>query len=635
MTIGGSKVRISNEGDFQWRIKEGSNGVDGSTADESSTELAEDSRLPDGWNNDADTVENGGAMGKIYFYECDRWADLGLVPPVRIGDESFVSVSTLLGDEGDDDRWDSNADEADDDWHFGQDEANEAYHPRACPAKALNLDRDELCESDEENSRRCRRWTTRCVREVEGAESSPGLCIEGESDDIPDIPMSGESDCDEESPVSDGRRRGGIVEAMRDVTGWLIRCLIPSCGSGRGRTAGKNAGSRGKIKMIKFSDPRRGGGGKDTPAEGGGDAKPVAKAVVRSNKFKGKRTGKDKSAAKGSGEKNDGDGDEPTMSDAVDDDVMPEIEADEEIPMESTVEAQGVGDDDEIFSAKEDDDAPQADLDDEMTLTGAPRMDRLDAEPEAVNSRGEESDGNVGSDKENGGDGANRQTCGDDVTSEPEDGGAWSGLCTCQGRRVTQKELLTSVAVGKWGASDFARSDGQAVSNEMLGSTIVSTQKLLEEAGVDWRKMTEEDQGERIAYSPLKLAIGRRGGAPTGQGGQGGLKAQQRQQTEAAAGRESEAEIQRLRDTILRMAKHIPEKEKAPYLQDLKDAAKPRTKGGGGGGAQGPGLVVLAPQASMQTVAAPITPIVTEAMPAGSQVVIAAPQGKRVEPRFF
>ena len=34
---------------------------------------------------------------------------------------------------------------------------------------------------------------------------------------------------------------------------------------------------------------------------------------------------------------------------------------------------------------------------------------------------------------------------------------------------------------------------------------------MLEEAGVDWRKMTEEDQGERIAYSPLKLATGRRG----------------------------------------------------------------------------------------------------------------------------
>ena len=212
----------------------------------------------------------------------------------------------------------------------------------------------------------------------------------------------------------------------------------------------------------------------------------------------------------------------------------------------------------------------------------------------------------------------------DEVLSEPEEGGAWCGLCTQHGRRVAQKELLVKVETGEWGASDFARSDGQAVSNEMLGNTILHTRELLDEAGVDWRKFTEEAGDETIAYSPLKLAIGRRGGVTN----QGGLRAQQRLQADAAAARESEAEMARLRKTIRDMAKHLPESERAPYLQAAKQTAKSGAQKGNGGEAQNLGLVAPAPQAGTQAaVATPVTPVVAEAIPTQA-VVLATPQGK-------
>ncbi len=174
------------------------------------------------------------------------------------------------------------------------------------------------------------------------------------------------------------------------------------------------------------------------------------------------------------------------------------------------------------------------------------------------------------------------------------------------------------------GASDFARSDGQAVSNEMLGNTILHTRELLDEAGVDWRKFTEEAGDETIAYSPLKLAIGRRGGVTN----QGGLRAQQRLQADAAAARESEAEMAKLRKTIRDMAKHLPESERAPYLQAAKQTAKSGAQKGNGGEAQNLGLVAPAPQAGTQAaVATPVTPVVAEAIPTQA-VVLATPQGK-------
>ena len=75
------------------------------------------------------------------------------------------------------------------------------------------------------------------------------------------------------------------------------------------------------------------------------------------------------------------------------------------------------------------------------------------------------------------------------------------------------------------------------------------------------------------------------------------------------------------------MAKHLPESERAPYLQAAKQTAKSGAQKGNGGEVQNPRLVVLAPQAGAQAVATPVTPVVAEAIPTQA-VVIATPQGK-------
>ena len=280
--------------------------------------------------------------------------------------------------------------------------------------------------------------------------------------------------------------------------------------------------------MIRLRDVRR-GGGKDALVEGGRDAKPAPKAAVRTNKLKAKRAGREKGTPKDGGGK-DGDADQDLAGEGDEgDDVMPEAAVENEAPIMSgdltggwdpPIEGAQGGDDDggdDTPLAERDGREAQPDGDDVMIPAEAFRMDRFDAESDA-GSRTGASDRDGEADKENWSGAANAQVCDDEVFSEPDEGGAWSGLCTRHGRRVAQKELLVKVETGEWGASDFAREDGQAVSKEMLGNTILHTRELLEEAGVDWRSFTD-DVGDAIGpYSPLKLAIGRRRGV-TNQGG--------------------------------------------------------------------------------------------------------------------
>ena len=83
-------------------------------------------------------------------------------------------------------------------------------------------------------------------------------------------------------------------------------------------------------------------------------------------------------------------------------------------------------------------------------------MDRFDADSE-VGSRTGASDRDGEADKENRSGAANAQVHDDEVFSEPEEGGAWCGLCTQHGRRVAQKELLVKVETGEWGGRLISR----------------------------------------------------------------------------------------------------------------------------------------------------------------------------------
>ena len=113
---------------------------------------------------------------------------------------------------------------------------------------------------------------------------------------------------------------------------------------------------------------------------------------------------------------------------------------------------------------------------------------------------------------------------------------------------------------------------------------------------------------------------------------QGGMKAQRRQQLEAIAAREHDAEKQRLTKTIREMAKLLPAGERGQYLKVAKDVEKAGAKGNGGSVELETGLLVLTPQAGVQAIAAPAPPLVARTVPAQA-VVVAAPQvgavGKR------
>ncbi len=130
--VGGTRVQISDDGDFRWRIKEAANGTDVSTVDESSPaptdegfpilfgydaqtaphpaipvgpEVSAARRVqPDGGSRSADVMESRGAVQKISFYDCDRWNALGTIRSIRIGGGPVIQVDTdPVGVCGDDD----------------------------------------------------------------------------------------------------------------------------------------------------------------------------------------------------------------------------------------------------------------------------------------------------------------------------------------------------------------------------------------------------------------------------------------------------------------------------------------------------------------------------------------------------
>ena len=110
----------------------------------------------------------------------------------------------------------------------------------------------------------------------------------------------------------------------------------------------------------------------------------------------------------------------------------------------------------------------------------------------------EEPDGVDDDDKENGGDVANRPNLVSGAEEQYYEGQEWSGFCDRQGHKVTRSELFANVNDGTWGAADVFRSDGQSVSNEMLGNTMVQVQELMAQAGVDWQEMSARGCDEPV-----------------------------------------------------------------------------------------------------------------------------------------
>ena len=193
------------------------------------------------------------------------------------------------------------------------------------------------------------------------------------------------------------------------------------------------------------------------------------------------------------------------MPDADEDDALPENEPIDEdgtavavetvVPEDVTLddamretEVQAKGDEfgDEIVSMQNEEVAGP-DPDDGMRQTEVYAIDQLDVASEAAEGDVEEPDGDDDDDdKENRGDDANRPSPTDGAEDQHLEGQEWSGLCTRHGQQVTRRELFANVTEGQWGASDLFRLDGQSVSNEMLGNTMVHVKKLMTQAGVDW-----------------------------------------------------------------------------------------------------------------------------------------------------
>ncbi len=203
----------------------------------------------------------------------------------------------------------------------------------ASPIEARILGRIKL-DGDENDEPGCRRrWVTSMPRQSDALEPCARLC-DLSDDDILDIPMSGEDDDRGDGAVLTGRRRSCAAGTAKDVASWVLRRLLPTCGGQCAQPYGSGDASwaTGRIGMVRLRDVRR-GGGKDTLAEGGHDAKPAPKAAVRTNKLKAKRAGREKGAPKDGGGK-DGDADQDLAGEGDEgDDVMPEGVVENEAPV--------------------------------------------------------------------------------------------------------------------------------------------------------------------------------------------------------------------------------------------------------------------------------------------------------------
>ncbi len=317
VNVGGSRVQISDDGDFQRRIKEAANGTDVSTVDESSPAPTDEGcpilfgydaqtalRLatlvgpelsavrcarPDGDSRSVDVMESCGARKKVSFYDYESWGALGMTRSMRIeggtvaqvdvdpvdqwnalemirsirnGGGTVAQVDAAPVDVCGGDGHDAMVHREDDDrGHLPQDVMTCADRSGASPIGARTLDRTKL-DGDENGEPRCRRRrVTGVPRPSDDLEPCARLC-DLSGDGTPDIPMSGGDDDRGDGAALTGRRRSCAAGTAKDVAGWVLRRLLPACGGQctqlhGGGDASWATGRIGMIRLVFFQRDQR------------------------------------------------------------------------------------------------------------------------------------------------------------------------------------------------------------------------------------------------------------------------------------------------------------------------------------------------------------------------------------------